>query len=562
MEDLDEKLNAYAESGAYSFCMPGHKGKGGAPYAIDITEIDGFDDLHNPSGVLADLQNEAADLYGVEHVFLLINGSTSGNLAAIYAAVPQGGQMLIARNCHKSIYHAAILREARVSYLFPKEYVAKDPVAGALSTAADGEQEDGAGIILGIAGEVEPVDVAAALCNGDAINLCDAATAQDPNMANAQSKTTAEQGNFISTVVITSPTYEGVSSNIKEIAEICHENGASLIVDAAHGAHFPFLYGNNLIDGNPAMESGVKPKKTTNGGQAKARLRGIRWRDYLSADAIVVSLHKTLPALTQTALLLLPEGSRIPKDRIADALHIFQTSSPSYVLMASVAKCLRLMRNEREHPSLLKKYTDALEMFFDACSNLTRFRVLGDGQEKAETRDMCKLLIYDAKSEYSGKEIMDILRWDYQIELEMASFRYALAISTVADTDEDLSRLYHALKDMEEKARQTAENPMPKSAFGQPSVKAVNKTVNIAPETVLPLAKAFNAPREYVPLERAKKRIAANFVSIYPPGTPVLVPGERVTEDAIAHLTNAQKAGLTVTGIADDELAVIDAGFL
>ena len=226
---LYDKLKNYSKSGIYPFHMPGHKRtditeEGIIPYNIDITEIHDFDNLHSPNGVIDEIQKKSAKLYNAKNAFILINGSTGGILSAIRSMTNQGDKILMARNCHKSVYNSAELFNLNADYIFP-----------------DTDSR------YNILTSVSPCDIEDKLTkHNDEIRL----------------------------VIITSPTYEGVVSDIKSISEICHKHGAKLLVDEAHGAHFPF--------------SDSFPDEALNCG----------------ADAAVLSLHKTLPSLTQTALLI------------------------------------------------------------------------------------------------------------------------------------------------------------------------------------------------------------------------------------------------------------------
>ncbi len=227
MSRLFERLEANASSDMYPLHMPGHKrrpcGKLSAGlYGSDITEIDGFDNLHQPEGIFLELQKEAARLYGSEKSYYLVNGSTGGILSAISAALPLEGHILMARNCHKSAYHAVYLRKLTVSYLMPTMLPGYDICEG-----------------------VTPDQVSSAL----------------------------DRESDIQAVLIVSPTYEGRLANVREIARIVHERGIPLIVDEAHGAHLGLAKGLH-----------------ENSCQA-------------GADLVIHSVHKTLPALTQSALL-------------------------------------------------------------------------------------------------------------------------------------------------------------------------------------------------------------------------------------------------------------------
>ena len=278
MEYLYDKLKKLENSDVYGFHMPGHKRNGaltGAdlPYGLDITEIDGFDDLHHADGILKEAQERAAYIWHADESHYLINGSTVGLISAILGCTHRGDTILMARNCHKSVYNAVFLNELRPVYLYPQ-------------LLSSGEKEEG-----DLNGPVTALQV-------------DHALNDNPD---------------IRAVVITSPTYDGVVSDVRSIAECVHRKGIPLILDEAHGAHF-----------------GFHPYFPDNGND-------------LGADIVIHSLHKTLPSLTQTALLHM-NGSVADRERVHMYLDILQSSSPSYVLMASMDECVRLM--EKKHKEI------------------------------------------------------------------------------------------------------------------------------------------------------------------------------------------------------------------
>ena len=275
--------------------MPGHKRtditeEGIIPYNIDITEIHDFDNLHSPNGVIDEIQKKAAKLYNAKNAFILINGSTGGILSAIRSMTNQGDKILMARNCHKSVYNSAELFNLNVDYIFP-----------------DTDSR------YNILTSVSPCDIEDKLTkHNDEIRL----------------------------VIITSPTYEGVVSDIKSISEICHKHGAKLLVDEAHGAHFPF--------------SDSFPDEALNCG----------------ADAAVLSLHKTLPSLTQTALLIANDSEL--SEILAENLAVFETSSPSYILMSSIEKCLDFCENSKDK---FKEYCCNLKTVRKKLENLKYLKI-------------------------------------------------------------------------------------------------------------------------------------------------------------------------------------------
>ena len=297
MKYLIDDLEEYAQSDYYPFHMPGHKRKSLAfpnPYEIDITEIDGFDNLHHATGIIKEAEVRGAELYHSKRCFFLVNGSTCGLLAAISAVTRRGDKVLVARNCHKAVYHALYMNELQAEYLYPS--ITKN----------------------GIQGQITVEQVQESLYeNPDAV-----------------------------AVILTSPTYEGIVSDVAKIAEVCHEHGIPLIVDEAHGAHFGF--------GGGFPENAVK----------------------LGADAVIMSLHKTLPSFTQTALLHLT-SDRIDEKRVERYLSIYETSSPSYIFMAGMDACIRLVTENGQ--KLFADYRNRLTDFYKKTADLQYLHVMQNG---------------------------------------------------------------------------------------------------------------------------------------------------------------------------------------
>lgn len=426
--------------------MPGHKRQMGCfdnPFQWDITEIAGFDDLHHPEkdGILTRAQERASKLYGAEESHFLVNGSTAGILSAISGCVTREGKLLMARNSHRSAYHAAELRGLRVSYVYP-QFIKE----------------------LGINGGILPADVENVLAE--------------------------EEG--IEAVFVTSPTYDGVCSDVRSIADICHRAGVPLIVDQAHGAHFPF--------------SEYFPEDAIRAG----------------ADVVIHSVHKTLPALTQTALLHL-QGDLADGERIRHYLSVYQTSSPSYVLLASLDACMELL--EHEGQELFTDYVQRLEGFRNSCRDLKTLRLAGkelEGFCGVQEFDRSKLLISTRGTRLGGEKLSGLLRERFHLEMEMAAPDYVVGISSVADTEEGFRRLGLALHELD------AENEKEKE-FPQESRKT----------------------------DRSQNRISRAYVYVYPPGTPVLAPGDVVTEEIEEEIRRWQAAGFTVHGLGEDGRPVV-----
>ena len=447
MSILYDKLKAYSESGVYPFHMPGHKRTAfdGLPYGIDITEIGGFDDLHEPTGCLRDLQKTAAELFGSRYAFALVNGSTVGILAAVRAMTVSGGKALLARNCHLSVYHAAELCRLDTKYLYP-------------------DCVDGTGICASIA----PGDVEEALSS-------------DPD---------------ISLVVITSPTYEGVVSDIKSISEICHRYGAKLLVDEAHGAHFAF--------------------------SDKFPLTAIQ----CGADAAAVSLHKTLPAMTQTALLLVNDDETSQK--VKRELSVFETSSPSYVLLASIDRCMEFLQDSKK---AFDNYTKRLDSFYRAARSLKHLSLAFDrlkGSDKVYDFDIGKICIL-CSGYMTGRELMDALRSEYKLELEMAQGDHALAMTSVCDADEGFERLLNALTQIDGKLKD-ADHP---------------KAAGVCPpaQKRYTISEAVEKHGKKIDIYDSTGMVSREYIRVYPPGVPVIVPGEVIIRDVLSRLREYEAAG-------------------
>ena len=371
MRWLDEAILSYTETDAYPFHMPGAKrqnpGLLGDPFRYDLTEIKGFDDLRHAEGLLAELEQQWAALYHAKYAYLSVNGSTGSNLSVIFAATSEDTEVLVPTSAHWSVHNAISLRGAK-----------------ALSLSVE---PDAAGVVQAVVPEaVEEM---------------------------------LRQHPAIGCVVITSPSYEGMVSDIKRIADIVHQAGAALVVDAAHGAHF----------GLPIWESVSDDFK-----------RHIAFPNPVSlgADAVVVSLHKTLPVLGQTSLILLPEHGRIPAEEIKRYLNMFQTSSPSYLLMSAAAAGCRFLMEEGA--AYAKQFAADLKWFYHNTNDLQHLAVL-----KNDNQDLSKIVITTNSVGILGQALMDRLRDDAHLELERAGAHYALALCSLMDRREGFWRLNNAL---------------------------------------------------------------------------------------------------------------------
>ena len=472
-EYLDDKLIAYAKSDIYPFHMPGHKRhmqEEADPYAIDITEIDGFDNLHDAEEILAEAQQRAAVLYGAKKSYYLINGSTCGILSAVSATTRRNGTILMARNCHKAVYHAAYLRNLTTRYLYP------------VITR------------FGIQGVITPESVEAAL----------------------------REDAMIQAVILTSPTYDGVVSDIRSIAEITHRYQVPLIVDEAHGAHFGF---------DPYFpETGVR----------------------LGADLVIQSMHKTLPSMTQTALLHVC-SDRIDTRVLERFLNIYETSSPSYVLMAGMDRCIRLLMERGKE--LFSDYVVQLKTFYQNVDKLHKIEV-SRGWELPETEcfrfDPSKLVISATGCGLTGQQLYQILLEKYGLQMEMCSGEYVLAMTSFCDTEEGYGRLFAALSEIE-----AGNGAAPSMDVDGSDLTGFISRIYQRNEKQFEIAQAVDMPGEEIDLAAAGGRIAGDYVYLYPPGIPLLVPGEVIDAGTIAGIRECQKKNLNIKGVLNDRINVV-----
>lgn len=452
---LYDKLKMYSESGVYPFHMPGHKRNlmlcdGIMPYEIDLTEIDGFDNLHNAESCILEVQNLAEKLYNVKKAFLLVNGATGGILSAVRAMTDRGDKVIVARNSHKSVYNALELCGLTPKYIVPK---------------VDKE--------FGINCSITPSQAEKAIRENPDAKL----------------------------LIITSPTYEGAVSDIKEISRIAHLHNVLVLVDEAHGAHFPFS------DSFPveAIQCG--------------------------ADVAVASLHKTLPSLTQTALLLTSNEELI--NPLAENLAIFETSSPSYVFMSSIEKCLDFCKNTKA----FDEYIIRLNSFDEKCRELKNIKVLCCGNDNIKNHnffdfDISKITVSVKGLNINGVQLADKLRNDFKIEPEMVCSDYVLLITTVCDTDEGFARLVNALQIIDSECSEKELN--------------YNNLLLSQPHIALNPCDCSGKSGDFYLLKNSVNKISLEYVWAYPPGIPIVAKGEVITQKIVDTIFMQIENGINV----------------
>ena len=449
------------------------------PYDIDITEIDNFDNLHNPEGIIKEAERLAARLYGAKESIYSVNGST-GAILAVLGLIDRGEAVLMARNCHKSVYHGVELYGLVPYYL-------------------EGETDS-----LGIYQSISPKEVEEAL-RTSAFRLEDLdkeRNAENPNNSG------------IKLVVITSPTYEGVVSDIADIADICHRYGAFLLVDEAHGAHFGF------DDYFPA--SAVS----------------------LGADFVVQSFHKTLPSYTQTAVLHICNGNEDVINKIRRQFNLLETSSPSYIFLAGMEGSLNLIKDHGRE--LFDDYKKRLISFREGVATLKNIRLYAP--LNAFNYDYGKLVI--TAGDNLGAKLYRYLYDNHHLVMEMKSKDYVIAMTSIFDTDEGFYRLLKALTELDsDETFFTLDN---KANFDYTLMDRRWGTLperKYIPFEAVRLADIYGKYK--VSLEKSRGLTSADYVYFYPPGIPLLVPGEVIEENVIRHIKAARLAGIEVYGGID-----------
>lgn len=319
-----------------------------------------------------------------------------------------------------------------------------------------------------------------------------------------QTKKVIDENPNAKAILLLNPTYYGFTSRLKEIIDYAHKKGLIVMVDESHGSHFYF----DSRFGNPSMS--------------------------LGADMATISLHKTGGSLTQSSLLLHNEG-RITKSVIQSTINIMQTSSASYLLMSSIDMARHNLAN---NPDVMNHVFEVASYAKDAIQKIKGYRLMEETMfvnKQPFHHDVSKLLIDVSGLGKSGNEIFDLLKNDYNIQVEVGESRIILAIISIGDRKEDIDYLIHALQELSN--RFYSDNPKP-----------VARRKYFNPIALMSPRDAFFADTEYILIKEADGRIAADQIMIYPPGIPLLVPGERITDEIIREYIRLIKQGNKVIG--------------
>ena len=461
-----EALELFNSTSPEYFCIPAHHtGKGidkrlqnliGKDiFKYDLTETPITDDLHAPESAILEAQQLAAHLFETAHTFFLINGTTCANEAMILSATNEGDKILVARNCHKSVLAGLILSGTDPIYIMPK-------------TNKD----------LGLWREIDVQDVQEAF----------------------------EKNPDIKAFILTSPTYYGISSDIKKIASICHSHNASLLVDEAHGAHFIF-------------SNGLPPCAIQSG-----------------ADLAAQSTHKTLGSMTQSSMLHF-NSKLIDISKVNAALKLVQSTSPSYILMASLDAARHNFAINGE--SLIKNAIDVAKYIRDNLNNLNGIMCIGE--EDFKDYDLTRI-VFNING-ISGFDVQEILFNEYNICTEMADEKYVIAIVSFADSKKEADNLISAVKLIS--TNTSRKNHLCKWE------------VPIVPPKAMAPRKAYFSKTTSTPIDDCVGKTSAEAISPYPPGIPVIYPGEIITEEIYEYIKNAIDSNQHIHGFSDNSMKTI-----
>ena len=449
---IEENLEKHLNKEKVSFHMPGHKGrnlflnkeKHSVFWQYDTTELSDTDCLQNPQDFLKQAENKCAEVYGAEHSFFLVNGSTCGILAMFFACFKEGDKVIVSRDCHKSVINAMILSGVNPVYVTP-----------AINR-------------YGLPGGVSPLEIEKIFelnpdCKG---------------------------------VFITSPTYYGIISDVKEISKIAHKYGAFVLCDEAHGAHFPFSC--------KFPDSAIKQ----------------------GADISVVSLHKTLPSPNQTAVLNLGKCV-IQRQKMQNAINMFQTTSPSYVLMCAMEKALEFSLAEG------KKLTEKI------------IKLIPNSKYIKSFDDPFKIILDFTEKGFNGFYVAKIFEEKFGIYCEMVQHNYVLLMISWANTKEDFSCLLSAINYID--------------SLPDGECKKEECDFFLQGEDTY-----CNTPREIsmkdtqkIELDFAAGRIAAREVTPFPPCIPLFMPGEKIQKEQIEYIKKLQRREANIFGIENGCLLVV-----
>lgn len=471
---LFETLLDHAKRHVVSFHTPGHKNGRGIDarlksftgensYFFDVTVFPEVDSLHDPTGPIKKAQELMAQAYGVKDSFFLVNGSSSGNTAMFLSACQPGDSVIVSRSSHKSIMAGIILSGVWPIWIQPKIDQNLDIIFNST---------------------VEQIE--------EALNRYPEAKA----------------------VFVTSPSYNGVATDLFKIAELCHQRGKILLVDEAHGPHLKFHKDLPVS----AVDAG--------------------------ADLCVQSTHKILSALSQGSVLHY-NSQLIDINRVRRVVSMLQTTSPHYLILASLDLARRQAVTQGE--ALLEKVIQAAEYGRTQINTLKKFNCFTrkEIQKMGYDLDVTKLTVNVTRTGFSGYQIEDILTKEYNIQVDCADIFNLIAIMGIGSDRSDVVALVNALKDIEKKYQGHQQN-------WTLQIPSLSTEMVMMPRDVF-----LSAKTKRVPLNKSVGHISAQTLTPYPPGIPVLIPGERITKEICDYLMDMSAKDIRVSGQETETLRTV-----
>lgn len=471
---VDALLKYKEEENSY-FAMPGHKM--GRAYEdtkegnilldnfikFDITEVDGVDNLHHPTGIIKEGQELLANYYGSKKSYFLVNGSTSGNMIMIFSVFKEGDKIIVERNCHRSVFNSIILRKLRPIYVMnevSEKYDAPFSINKEHLFKIIKENKDAKGILL------------------------------------------------------TYPNYYGICTDLKEIVKEAKKYNMKVLIDSAHGAHFGVI---NELPANP-LEMGC--------------------------DMVVHSAHKTLPSLTQTSFLHVNCEELL--EEVDFYASVFLTTSPSYVFLAS-------MDYSRYYLQVYgrKHYSDLInlcESYREKINKLEFYHIIEEsdivGEDSSKEDVVCidkTRYIINIPKGFSGHLLLDYLKKN-KIQCEMSDSRNVVLIFATSNTEADFENLYKVLKE--------CNKDILKDEYVKPKEYGIPIVEKLPWETI-------NMKKVECKLKDSINKVCGQAIVPYPPGIPLIMPGEIITKDIIDIIEYYRDNGITLLGVKEDNLIVI-----
>jgi lysine decarboxylase len=472
---LHEALLKHKRDRVVHFDVPGHKGGRGNPeltqflgaecLKVDVNSMKPLDNLIHPTSVIKAAEELAAEAFGAEAAFFIVNGTTAAVQAMIMSTCKAGEKIILPRNVHRSSINALVINGAVPVYVNP------------------GVSQE-LGIPLGMSVE--------------------------------DFKEAIRQNPDAKAILVNNPTYYGICSNLREIVNLAHNHGMRVLVDEAHGAHFYF--GEELPIS--AMAAG--------------------------ADMAAVSMHKTGGSLTQSSILLCSNG--MDSGYVRQIINLTQTTSGSYLLMSSLDLARKhMVLHGRE---IIAKTLELSEYARNEINKIGGYYAFSRELINGDTIydfDRTKLSVNTMEIGLAGIEVYDLLQEQYDIQIEFGDIGNFLAVISAGDRAFEIERLISSLAEI-------------KRIHGKDRVGMLNHEY-IDPDVALTPQKAFYSDKKSVPLNEGLNHISGEFVMCYPPGIPILAPGERITKDIIDYIIYAKEKGSVLTGPKDmkvDYINIVD----